>query len=120
MNVSPRTIYRWRQEDSEFAQKYVEADMNITESLERTAMTRALQSSDTLLIFLLKARNPEKYKERFQHEIDPHLIETMVNQFITAIKKVAPDFCPGCKTHLGLSNKIAQELKSLSERVGMK
>ena len=116
-NVDRRTIQRWRHEDPAFNEKYQSAELNITEKLERTAMTRALTTSDTLLIFLLKARHPEKYKERFTHELDPKLVQAMVTQFITAVKKHAPEFCPHCKSHLGLSNKIAKELSGLSARM---
>lgn len=39
----------------------IEAGMD---ELEDVARQRATDSSDTLLIFLLKARRPEKYRER--------------------------------------------------------
>jgi hypothetical protein len=35
-----------------------------TDALEDEALRRAKDKSDTLLIFLLKARRPEKYKDR--------------------------------------------------------
>lgn len=111
------TVLMWRKRDPEFEQRFNEADGRITDALEGTAMARALRESDTLLIFLLKARNPDKYKDRIQHEIDPKVIETLIAQFISVVKRHAHDYCPHCKSHLGLTNKIAKELESLSGRL---
>lgn len=111
------TVLSWRKRDPEFDRKFIEADGHVTEFLEKTAMARAIKESDTLLIFLLKARNPEKYKDRIQHEIDPQVVETLITQFITVVKRHAVDYCPHCKSHLGLTNKIAKELESLSGRL---
>jgi len=35
-------------------------------------VTRAKEKSDSLLIFLLKARRPEKYRERITHDGNKH------------------------------------------------
>lgn len=69
------------------------------------------------MIFLLKSRNPEKYKERYQQDIDPKVIDLLVTQFLNSVKKHAPEFCPHCKNHLGLTNKIAKELEGLSTKM---
>jgi hypothetical protein len=118
VGLERRTIQRWRHEDKEFAEKFIACDLGITEVLERSALARALdrnsRDSATLTIFLLKARNPEKYKERYQQDLDPKVVETMVSQFLNAVKKHAPDFCPHCKNHLGLPEKISKELETLS------
>lgn len=80
-----RTIYKWRESDSQFREKYDEAEVEATEHLEAEAWRRAVEGdtvetpiiykgdvvdtivetkrSDTLLIFLLKARAPEKYRD---------------------------------------------------------
>ena len=39
-----------------------------TDGLEDEAVRRAKNGSDTLLIFMLKARRPEKFKERYSSE----------------------------------------------------
>jgi hypothetical protein len=84
---SRTTVYRWQEDDEEFAQLYRQAEIEATETLEAEAHRRAVFGvkkytpilhkgsvvyvveettySDTLLIFLLKARAPEKYRERF-------------------------------------------------------
>lgn len=80
------TVYDWQEHDDAFAAAYREAEIQATEVLEAEARRRAVDGvtketgifhhgqligtqvevsySDTLLIFLLKARAPEKYRER--------------------------------------------------------
>ena len=58
-----QTVYRWRQADEAFAVAYADAVEQGTEVLESVARKRAVGGSDTLLIFLLKARRPEKYRD---------------------------------------------------------
>ncbi len=81
-----RTAYEWQEHDDVFALDYRQAEIEATELLEAEAHRRAVfgvtkykgvyykgnlievveerEYSDTLLIFLLKARAPEKYRER--------------------------------------------------------
>jgi hypothetical protein len=92
------TIYRWRSADENFAKEWDRAlEMGI-DALEDEAIRRAMDGmlkpvfhggkkvgevrvySDTLLIFLLKGRKPEKYAERrhVKHSgvaRHPHLVE---------------------------------------------
>lgn len=87
--VTRGAVYRWRERDKRFAAAYAEAEIEATEHLEAEARRRAVEGvarnrpiyyqgsrvgveriteySDTLLIFLLKARAPERYRER--HEL---------------------------------------------------
>ncbi len=91
--ASRSSVYRWKDEDDQFASDFHVAEMEATEHLEEAAYVRAVEGvrrlkfergeaildpatgepytemecSDTLLIFLLKARAPEKYRER--HDI---------------------------------------------------
>ena len=83
------TVYVFLEEDEEFSFAYHQAEAEATEHLEAEARRRAVEGtvrhkplmymgevvaeevireySDTLLIFLLKGRAPEKYRERFEH-----------------------------------------------------
>lgn len=83
---SRTTIYNWQEHDEAFALEYKHAEIEATELLEVEAHRRAVfgvqkdkpifhqgemvglvqerEYSDTLLIFLLKARAPHKYRER--------------------------------------------------------
>lgn len=60
------TVYDWLEHDEQFAIEYRHAELAATESLEREAVRRAIAGSDTMLIFLLKARKPAMYRERYE------------------------------------------------------
>ena len=78
---------RWRKEDHEFNRQYKQALNEATDLLESYALKRATvgverpiyqggkkvgtvnEISDTLLIFMLKARRPKKYRDRFKAEV---------------------------------------------------
>lgn len=80
--VTPRTHRDWMKADADYAEAFGEAREAAADSLEREAIHRArdgwrepvyqggklvghiLKKSDTLLIFMLKAVRPEKFRER--------------------------------------------------------
>ena len=64
--ISRRTAYARKARDAGFATAWEEAVDVATEQLEAEAVRRAIDGSDTLMIFLLKARRPEVYVERHQ------------------------------------------------------
>ena len=83
--ASRQTINAWREKDADFAAAYTEAMENAADLLETEARRRAVQGveephfykdeivghvrrySDTLLLALLKATRPEKFKDRVEH-----------------------------------------------------
>ena len=58
------TVYRWRDEYEDFRLAWEEAIEDGIERLEDAAYQRALEGSDTLMIFLLKAKKPKIYSDR--------------------------------------------------------
>ena len=86
-DVGRRTHYYWLEADEEYAARFKDVEEGVTEALEAEARRRAQvgveepvfyqgervdmirRYSDTLLIFLLKARRPEVYRERFDHTL---------------------------------------------------
>jgi hypothetical protein len=62
--IARKTVYKWKQRDAQFAQDWDEAIDDGTDGLEDIALERAKKSSDRLLIFLLKARRPAKYRDQ--------------------------------------------------------
>jgi hypothetical protein len=83
VGIKSRTSnYNWQEHDAAFAVEFRQAEIMATEVLETEARIRAtsgtlrpvyqggvlvghvIEKSDTLLIFLLKARNPSKYREK--------------------------------------------------------
>jgi len=88
--IAHRTVYEWRDADSDFRERWEEAYAAGTDVLEQEARRRAFEGvdeeiyfhgqicgrakrySDPLLMFLLKARDP-KYKDRVATEISGSL-----------------------------------------------
>jgi len=62
--VDRKTSYNHKAAFPDFEEQWETAMEDAVDSLEAVAVTRARSSSDTLLIFLLKAHRPEKYRER--------------------------------------------------------
>jgi hypothetical protein len=88
VGISRQAAYLQRHSDPDFAEAWDEIEHNLTERLEREAYRRATEGterhfydargnllrteqtySDTLAIFLLKARKPEMYRETTRTEI---------------------------------------------------
>jgi hypothetical protein len=97
--IPRRTAYEWRDADPVFSKGWEEAVELGTDALEDEAIRRGhagvdkpvyqggkqvgklREYSDTLLIFMLKARRPDKFKERAQidHKVD------LIKQFMEAV-----------------------------------
>ena len=85
---SRNTVYKWQEDDDDFALAFREAEITSTELMEQEAHRRGVlgyekpvyqggaqvgtirEYSDTLLIFMLKARNPAKYREKHEGAAD--------------------------------------------------
>jgi len=65
--IARKTAYQWRKRDKDFAKQWQDALDDAIELLEDIARKRAEKSSDVLIMFLLKAHRPEKYRERYEH-----------------------------------------------------
>lgn len=68
--IPRRTAYNWRDADKTFAESWDDAIEEGTDRLEDEGVKRGLATSDTMLIFMLKARRPEKFKDRAHVDID--------------------------------------------------
>lgn len=82
------TVYDWKREDPDFLAEFEEAEAESVERLEAEVRRRGADGydepvfhqgavcgtvrkySDTLLIFLMKARNPEKFRDKPPVSID--------------------------------------------------
>ena len=90
-----RTAYDWREADEAFAKAWDDAIEAGTDVLEDEAVRRARDGSDTLLIFMLKARRPKKYKERIatehsgevrhRHHVDPAKIASDIESKLAGL-----------------------------------
>jgi len=63
--ISRDTYYRWLDEDDEFRKAVYDAKMRMCDDMEQVLISRAVDKSDTALIFWLKYNNPI-YKEQPQ------------------------------------------------------
>lgn len=86
IGIGRRTAYDRRQRDEEFALAWHDVEEATTQRMEREAFRRAVEGtekpvyqgkelvgtvrefSDTLLIFMLKSRRPEKYRDNMRVE----------------------------------------------------
>ncbi len=63
VGISRDTHYVWMMRDPEYAKAFQEADVIFGDVLEAAARKRALEKSDLLMIFTLKAQKPHKYRD---------------------------------------------------------
>lgn len=64
--IDRTTAYAARDRDKSFAEAWEMAREDAIEELEAEALRRALDGSDTLIIFMLKSLRPDKYRERIE------------------------------------------------------
>jgi hypothetical protein len=66
--ISRREAYRHRERSAAFREQWDDALNDAVDSLEAVARKRAVEASDTLLIFLLKSHRPSVYRETYRHQ----------------------------------------------------
>lgn len=117
-NVSRTAVFTWENNDPAFAAAMREAEKEVVEILENTALQRATRGgSDQLLMFMLKALDGDKYSERIRHEFTAKTLDAVVSEVLEAIRTNVPEFCPHCKTSLDIAPAIARELLDMSARL---
>ena len=132
--VSRSQITAWRREDPDFREKYFDAFIKGTEAIEKSAYYRAVvgvakpiyqggqkvgevrEPSDTLAIFLLKARD-KKYRNWYTRQVDNRFIQMIVEEFSKVIHKNVPALCPHCNNSLAMKPAIARDLQALSKKL---
>jgi len=68
--VSRDAPYKRAQVDASFARDWLQAREDAVDMLEAEARRRAMSSSDSLLIFLLKSLRPETFRDRVDITVD--------------------------------------------------
>jgi hypothetical protein len=63
--IAPTTAYRARQRDEKLALAWADIEAGVTLQLESRAVELALDGSERLIEFLLRARRPEAYRESY-------------------------------------------------------
>jgi hypothetical protein len=87
LDLHRASIYDWRRDDAEFAAAWDEAVALGAEGLEDEARNRAINGSDILLIFMLKALKPEKYRERSTVDINQTIRQDYRNLPIEELRR---------------------------------
>ena len=79
--ISHNTHYRKLQSDPAYREAFERAEYRVGELLEDTALERALDGDNALLIALLKRFRPEAYRERVSAEVNVtvNLAERLMN-----------------------------------------
>jgi hypothetical protein len=70
VGIDRRNIYYQIEEYEDRRQEFDEAMADATDILEAAAIKRAQQYSDTLLMFLLKARRPQVYRDNYKQQVE--------------------------------------------------
>jgi len=89
--IDRSTAYERRQINPAFAKLWKEAEDEAADNLEMIAVQRASKQeapSDLLLIFLLKARRPEKFRERFTAELTEKDGAPLLSEFSASLERV--------------------------------
>lgn len=107
------TFEVWRENDKSFSKAFAVCWNAITDRLKRIGIKRGLNGSDNLLMFVLKQQDPS-FRDKMLTEMDPKIVENIVNTLVLALRKNIPDSCPHCKNNLHLSQKVARMLSSLT------
>lgn len=68
-NIGRATAYRWRGSDAEFARLWDEAIEAGTDEIEDALRKTALEGNVAACLAILKARRPEKWRERYEEPV---------------------------------------------------
>lgn len=97
------------------------ATLAVAQSLFKIA-TGSTPQAVTAAIFWMKTRAKWHEVQRIIHGFDPETVMAFVRQVVALLRKELPEACPHCKTRLDLPQRVAGELRKLSEKLaeGMK
>lgn len=86
--IDRKTAYNARQADEAFAVAWFEVEEGVTEKLEEEGLKRALEGSDRMLEFFLRARRPSMYRDNLKVEhggqvsIDSEAVERRIESLM--------------------------------------
>lgn len=86
--IARRTFYNWLEQDREFAGLLQDARDDVADELEEAAMRRAMGGSDRMIIFLLKANRPWKYRENATITMVSPIVKDHVRETIMIIRQM--------------------------------
>lgn len=90
--VSRNTVYRWRQEDFEFAEAWYEAHENAVDVVENVIYQQAVGGNTLAAFFYLKAHRP-KYRDRLS--IDIEQVQSDIDEMMERVREKPGLLNPG-------------------------
>lgn len=135
--VGRTTVYDWQERDEQFVLAFRQAEIRATEVLETEARRRAVEGvakqrrvydnrgnlideysettySDTLLIFMLKARAPEKYRDRHDITSGGQPIQSAAIDIDQAIDRRLAELAAGSEGALSLATPSSSDATDAS------
>ena len=88
--IGRRTWYDWLEEDRAFAALVDDAREDVIDQLEKAAFQRAMDGSDGLLIFLLKALRPGKYRDALKIDMVSPIVKEKLAETVDIIRAHLP------------------------------
>jgi hypothetical protein len=88
--IGRRTWYDWLEEDRAFAALVYDARDDVVDELEKAAFQRAIDGSDGLLMFLLKAFRPSKYRDALKIDMVSPIVKEKLAQTVNIIRTHLP------------------------------
>src|SRR5687768_8642512 len=85
--VSRNTVYRWRQEDREFAACWDEAHEQAVDAVESVLYQKALGGDTICMIFYLKAHRPI-YRDKLN--IDVKQLDREIEERVAELRSISP------------------------------
>jgi len=104
--VSAAVIRSWLKKDKKFQKKFDQMQEKFVDTLEMVAVQRAVEKSDTLLLALLKANRPAKYRENVK--LDADVKEDKTVKIVFSADEVA-DMMPNYATGVGVDPGRGEE-----------
>lgn len=86
--IKRQTFLVWKKNVDKFREVFEIIDQEYTDKLEEEANRRAMEKSDTLLQFLLRARRPEKFNPTYNVRAD---IETSGVKLVFSDAELSPE-----------------------------
>lgn len=112
--IDRTTAYQYRRNSTEFAKRWKEAKAEALELLEAQAWKRAQTTSDTLMIFLLKANKPRKYQDRLRVL---HEFSTQEQEQLRQIKALLDKHqTPASQLFQDLIHELAKDAEHVTDR----
>ncbi len=90
VGISRYAVLDWRRNDPAFKEAFDKAESQFTEEIESVVHDMALKRDLGACIFLLKARAPQKYTERYRHEIESAQFNKLIGLMTAVVKRVVP------------------------------